>query len=206
MPSQNSTRHPSSRGDVRSLVTISAVVVVPHVRSLRRRSTGPERGRTAAHGRHHHHAGADRDRRYVGLHRHAALAALDDDSAGGGRAGHAHLREGGPARQRRHAARADQPGQAAGRRVELGGQSRGHRGRRPGTGASRPSAWSRWSRPVRSAGPRSIRRRTRSARPRRVSPPSKRRCARDASNSSSTASRRPRQARSGTSRSASATG
>ena len=85
--------------------------------------------------------------------------------------------------QRRHAARPDQSGQAAGRRVERRSQPRRHRSRRRSTGGSRRSDWSRSSRPARSARPSSIRRRTRCAPPKRGSRRSTRRCAKDASSS-----------------------
>ena len=51
--------------------------------------------------------------------------------------GHAHLREVGRSRARRHAARPDRSRQAAGGRAQHGSQARGARGGRPGTGASR---------------------------------------------------------------------
>ena len=150
-------------------------------------------------------ARAEADRAGVGIHRDAAVAALDDRPAGGRRPGHADLRQVGRPRQRRHAARPDQCRQAAGGSVEHRGQPRRHRSRRRSTGASRSSGWNRSSRPAPSAGRNSIRRRTRCARPRRGSPPSTRKCAKAASSSSTTASSRRRRESSATSRSASAT-
>ena len=78
---------------------------------------------------------ADADRAGVGVHRDDAVAAIDDDSAGSRGRRHAHLREVRRPRARRRAARADQPGQAAGRGAQRRGQPRRHRGRRHSTGA-----------------------------------------------------------------------
>ena len=148
---------------------------------------------------------AEADRAGVGLHRDAAVAALDDDPAGGRGHRHADLREVGRSRARRHAARADRPREAAG-----GGAQ--HRGAAapgaeadvavlaPAGQAARVAGQGRRDQP---AGVRAGAELAPDA-PRPSWPRSTRRCAKDASSCSTTASTRRRPASSATFRFATA--
>ena len=113
---------------------------------------------------------AEADRAGLGIHRHAAIAALDDGPAGSRGHRHADLREVGRPRPRRHAAGPDQ--RRASSRPPCAAP-------RPTAPAPRPTSqyWRQQvkrlrvaaSTPARSAGRSSIRRRTRCGPPRRGS-------------------------------------